>query len=221
MLGNLFARNVKLESIAKKLAPPRAQSVRRENTQVKMGPLPVPSVRLEASHHRRAQKCVIYAKSARTVKTTAPWRVAYVWCQRLLWHQALQIVPPASKTTIGTIGNVKDGARASSARRELTVRILATASSRRSLSRKGTFVFLRRRSVCTSATLSKITRNNAAEGARPEMTCVKRMQKVHCAHVAVNTTTRPAMASVKSVQQETSPSLLRRCLQSSVLCLLQ
>ena len=150
--------------------------------------------------------------------STAPWCVAHVWCQRLLWHQALQIVPPASKGTIGTIGNMT---RASAARRELTVRILATASSRRSLSRKGTFVFLRRRSVCTSATRSKITRNNASEGARPEMTCVKRMQKVHSAHVAVKTSTRPAVVTVKSVHQETSPSPLCGCLQSSVLCLLQ
>ena len=158
----LIAKRARHMKVLELLFAPAAE---RGTTRAQSAPSLAKPARRAATTQQRAHPAVPIARSTTIRENTAPWRVAHVWCQRLLWHQALQIVPPASKTTIGTIGNVKDGARASSARRELTVRILATASSRRSLSRKGTFVFLRRRSMCTSATRSKITRNNAPEGA--------------------------------------------------------
>ena len=129
-----------------------APAAERGTTRAQSAPSLAKPARRAATTQQRAHPAVPIARSTTIRENTAPWHVAHVWCQRLLWHQALQIVPPASKGTIGTIGNVKDGTRASAARRKLTVRIPATASSRRSLSKKGTFVFLRRRSVCTNAT---------------------------------------------------------------------
>ena len=82
-----------------------APAAERGTTRAQSAPsLAKPALRA-ATTQQRAHPGVPIARSTTIRENTALWRVAPVWCQRLPWHQALQIVLPASKGTIGTIGS--------------------------------------------------------------------------------------------------------------------
>ena len=82
-----------------------APAAERGTIRAQSAPSLAKPARRAATTQQRAHPAVPIARSTTIRENTAPWRVAHVWCQRLLWHQALQIVPPASEGTIGIIGS--------------------------------------------------------------------------------------------------------------------